>query len=637
MLTPEQLDRYPDSLVELYSKAESDIIADIARRISTYDYFIPSAQHQYNKLLEMGNVNDEILKKLSSMTGYSKTELKSLMEDAGYKAIKVDDSVYKKAGLNPLPIEQSPALMAMLETGINNTNGLFENLARTTANTGSKQFERILDRAYLQITTGAFDYNTAIRTAVKDLASNGIAAIEYPNGHINYIESAVRRAVITGVNQTALKMQDARADEMGSDLVETSAHAGARPSHARWQGKVFSRSGNSTKYPDFKLETGYGTGPGLGGWSCRHSFYPFFEGLSEPAYTKAELDDMNDKKYEYNGEKLTEYEASQKQRTIERNIRRWKREYSGMEVAGQPTNEAASKIIRWQDVQKDFLKQTGLKRQIEREQIAGFGKSEAQKTAWTQKNKVKKFAEQHVSSVENTLHKTDNSGIINNKAKYFSNRVEADEMFRPWTEEVWAELSKSEKHAAYEYTSGSGKFNRPLRGYNNDWDNYVGIGKVYLDNEGAGQMIVDLKNAIDKAEIKEDVWLFRGSDQQSLGGLLGIDKSKIIPSNISALNKKFTGKRIEDTAFFSTGVSSDAGFKDKISYEILAPKGTKGIYAEPFSHFGGTNTTGDWDGKQKAAYIKFEAEMILQSGTKFSVKELKLVSEKITVILEVIR
>lgn len=381
MLTPEQLDKYPDNLVELYSKAESDIIADIARRISTYDYFIPSAQHQYNKLLEMSNVNDEILKKLSRMTGYNKTELKSLMEDAGYKAIKVDDSVYKKAGLDPLPIEQSPALMAILETGINNTNGLFENLTRTTANTGSKQFERILDRAYLQITTGAFDYNTAIRTAIKDLASNGIAAIEYPNGHINYIEAAVRRATITGINQTALKMQDARAAEMGSDLVETSAHAGARPSHARWQGKVFSRSGNSTKYPDFKLETGYGTGPGLGGWNCRHSFYPFFEGLSEPAYTKAELDDMNAKKYEYNGEKLTEYEASQKQRTIERNIRRWKREYTGMEVAGQPTDEAASKIVRWQNVQKDFIKQTGLKRQVEREQIPGFGRHEAKQAA----------------------------------------------------------------------------------------------------------------------------------------------------------------------------------------------------------------------------------------------------------------
>jgi len=374
MLTPEQLDKYPDNLVELYSKAEQDIIRDIARRIATYDYFIPSAEHQYNKLLEMGNVSSKILDTLSQMIGYTKGELKSLMEDAGYKAIKVDDEIYKQAGLNPQPLGQSKALLDVLGAGLKNTNGLFENLTRTTATAGSKQFERALDRAYMQITTGAFDSNTAIRKAIKNLAGNGIASVEYSNGYKNYIESSVRRAVLTGVNQTTLKMQDARAQEMGSDLVETSAHAGARPSHSKWQGQIFSRSGNSTKYPDFVTETGYGTGAGLGGWNCRHSFYPYFEGLSEPAHTKEELTDMNAKKYEFNGEKLTEYEASQKQRYIERHIRRWKREAAGMEAAGQPKDEAKSSIAFWQAEQRSFIKQTGLKRQRERERIQGEGR-----------------------------------------------------------------------------------------------------------------------------------------------------------------------------------------------------------------------------------------------------------------------
>ncbi len=379
MLTPEQIDRFPDNLVELYSQAEMDIIADIARRISTYDYFIPSAEFQYKKLLEMNQIHDEILKRLSKLTGKTKRELESMMFEAGYESIKIDDKIYIKAGLSPVPIEQSPALLSVLDAGINNTNGLFENLTRTTANTATKQFENILDNAYMQVITGAFDTNTAIRNAIKDLTGKGLASISYPNGHVSYIESAVRRAVITGVNQTALKMQEARAQEMGSDLVETSAHAGARPSHAAWQGKVFSLSGTHTKYPDFKLETGYGTGAGLGGWNCKHNFYPFFEGLSEPAYSKSELQQMKVKDYEYNGEKMTEYEATQKQRYIEQRIRKWKREYKGMEAAGLPTDEAAAKISQWQNIQKNFLQQTGLKHQTDREQIAGFGKSEAQK------------------------------------------------------------------------------------------------------------------------------------------------------------------------------------------------------------------------------------------------------------------
>jgi hypothetical protein len=165
-------------------------------------------------------------------------------------------------------------------------------------------------------------------------------------------------------------------DEMGCDLVETSAHAGARPSHAVWQGKIFSRSGRHPKYPHFATATGYGTGEGLGGWNCRHSFFPYFEGM-EPTYTKEELKDMNAKKYEYNGKKLTEYEATQIQRYIERNIRRWKREFKAMEAAGQPTDEAAAKIRSWQERQKDFIRQTGLKRQYDRENIAEYGRKEA--------------------------------------------------------------------------------------------------------------------------------------------------------------------------------------------------------------------------------------------------------------------
>lgn len=409
MLKPEQIDKFPDNLVELYSQAEMDIIVDISRRISTYDYFIPAAEHQYKKLLEMNNIQDDILKQLSKLTGKTKRELETMMFEAGYESIRYDDKVYKKAGLSPIPIERSPALLSTLEAGISTTSGLFENLTKTTASTASKQFENILDNAYMQITTGAFDTNTAIRNAIKNLAGNGIASISYPNGHFSYIESAVRRAVITGVNQTALKMQEARAQEVGSDLVETTAHAGARPSHAAWQGKVFSLSGTHPKYSHFATETGYGTGPGLGGWNCRHSFYPFFEGLSEPAYSKRELHKMTAKDYEYNGEKMAEYEATQKQRAIERKIRRWKREYKGMEAAGFPTEEAASKISKWQDVQKDFLKQTGLKRQGDRDQIPGFGKSEAQKVLrLARKEREKVNYEINVKPIQPKILKADN-------------------------------------------------------------------------------------------------------------------------------------------------------------------------------------------------------------------------------------
>ncbi len=78
----------------------------------------------------------------------------------------------------------------------------------------------------------------------------------------------------------------------GCDLVEVTAHAGARPEHAEWQGKVYSRSGTSKKYPSLVKVTGYGTGAGLGGWNCRHNMLPFFEDISTRAYNDKELEEL---------------------------------------------------------------------------------------------------------------------------------------------------------------------------------------------------------------------------------------------------------------------------------------------------------------------------------------------------------
>ncbi|MDD4608954.1 MAG: phage minor capsid protein [Bacteroidaceae bacterium] len=370
MLTPQYLDQCPDALVDLYAQIEADIIADMAKRISKYDYYIPSAEWQLKKAKEMGLVHDEILNRISKNSNMSLKKLKALMKDAGDETLTSDDATYKNAGYSPTPLNASPALQKVLATGLKQTNGLFTNLTRTTAKNGSVQFSNALDRAYMQIVSGAFDPNTAVRNAVKDITSKGLDSIKYPT-RTDTIEVAVRRAVMTGVNQTCGKLQEVRADEMGSDLVEITAHSGARPEHAEWQGKVFSRSGKHPKYPSLREVTGYGTATGLKGVNCRHDFYPFIEGVSEPAYTDKELENLDEQKYEYNGQKMTEYEATQKQRYIERQIRRWKRERHAMDAAGLPTGEASSKVVQWGRVQKDFLGQTGLKRQVDREKVGG--------------------------------------------------------------------------------------------------------------------------------------------------------------------------------------------------------------------------------------------------------------------------
>ena len=360
MLKPEYLQRVPDGMIKLYAQAEMDILENMAVRIARYGYWIPAVEHQAKMLEEAGMVREEILARLKTLTGRTDRELRQLMQEAGGVALKSDDAVYRRQGLNPPPVSASEDLQKILQAGYEKTAGTFRNLTLTTARTAAHQFEQALDRAYMQITLGGMDSSTAIRSTIKQLSAEGVGAIRYPTGRTDSIEVAVRRAVVTGVNQTALRLQDARADEMGADLVEVSAHAGARPSHAQWQGGIYSRSGKSRKYPDFVKATGYGTGAGLGGWNCSHSFRPWFEGMSR-TYDKALLKEYQAKDYEYNGVKMTEYEALQEQRRIERGIRRWKREQNALQAAGLDSGEASARITEWNRRQKDFLEQTGLK------------------------------------------------------------------------------------------------------------------------------------------------------------------------------------------------------------------------------------------------------------------------------------
>lgn len=393
MLKPEYLQRVPEGMIKLYAQAEADILADMARRISTYDYWIPAVEHQAKMLEEAGMVREEILARLKTLTGRTDKELRRLMQEAGGVSLKSDDAVYRRQGMNPPPVSASEDLQKVLQAGYEKTAGTFRNLTLTTARTAAHQFAQALDRAYMQITLGGMDYNTAIRSTIKQLSAEGVGAIRYLTGRTDTIEVAVRRAVVTGVNQTALRLQDARADEMGADLVEVSAHAGARPSHAQWQGGIYSRSGKSRKYPDFVKTTGYGTGAGLGGWNCSHSFRPWFEGMSR-TYDKALLKEYQAKDYEYNGVRMTEYEALQEQRRIERSIRRWKREQNALQAAGLDSGEASAKITEWNRRQKDFLEQTGLKVDGMRVAVGkGSTPKEAERVALLKQKEIEKYSQ----------------------------------------------------------------------------------------------------------------------------------------------------------------------------------------------------------------------------------------------------
>ena len=389
MLAPDYLDHAPDRLVLLWQQVEDDILRDVARRISKMDTMTSTANWQLWRYEQTEALRQDVVKKLARYTGKSEAEIRRLMQEAATRAMEAEDEIYYHYGKEPTPFAENETLQALLNAGYQQTAGTFHNLTATTANTVSGQFEAALDRAHLKVSSGAFDYKRAVKSAVDSLADT-MKYVTYPTGHTDTLEVAARRAVLTGVNQTGAKLQVARADEMGVEFFETTAHGGARPSHAEWQGRQFHRGGAvdymGKHYPDFEAATGYGTGAGLCGWNCRHTFFAIFPELgAPPAWTQESLEALNARDIEYNGGRYTRYEISQMQRARERTVRKYKRRYLAEDAAGADTTASAVKLRQARQDLADFISATGGRVDSARTSVAGFGRSESSKAAWAAK------------------------------------------------------------------------------------------------------------------------------------------------------------------------------------------------------------------------------------------------------------
>ena len=390
MLPPSYLDAMPDAFVQLAQQVEDEILQDVARRIGKMGTLTETADWQLWRYQQTEAVRENVVKLLAKYSGKSEATIRRLLKEAATEAMEREDAIYYHYNLEPTPFEESAALNNLLNAGARQTCGTWRNLTATTANTVSGAFERTLDVAWGKVATGAFDYKTAVKQAVDSLADE-MPEITYPSGHTDSLEVAARRAVLTGVNQTAGKLQEARMDEMNVEFVETSAHGGARPSHAEWQGRRFHRGGAvdylGKHYPDFEQATGYGTGAGLCGWNCRHTFFAVFPELGDPpTWTEESLQELNARNIEYNGKLYTQYEINQMQRARERNVRKWKKRYLAESAAGSDTTDSAVRLKAARQSLAEFANATGGRVDSARVSVPKFGRSEGSRANWAAKD-----------------------------------------------------------------------------------------------------------------------------------------------------------------------------------------------------------------------------------------------------------
>ena len=384
-------------LLGLYQQLEDDIVADMVRRMLRMGFVSETTAYQAEVLQTAGILYDDILQMIADRTDASVAQVRVMFEDAGVQTVEIDNDTHEAAGEAPADIRQDGGMKQVLDAGYRKTLGTMRNLVSTTANTTQTAFLQACDRAYMQLSSGAFSYQDAIRMAVRNLADGG-AYVTYPTGHRDRIDVAVRRCVLTGVGQTAAAVAKKRAEDSGCKYMELTAHGGARPEHARWQGQLVQIQGKRTKkvidgLKVFTLkEIGYGDGRGFKGWNCRHNWHPYYPGLSTPNYTPEQIAKLDEKSISYNGEKYTAYEISQMQRKGERKVRTLKRRAAALEEAAKNTDDPALKqglnddfsavSVRLKDAEKtlkDFCRQTGRRNDTFRSQVNGFGRSTAQR------------------------------------------------------------------------------------------------------------------------------------------------------------------------------------------------------------------------------------------------------------------
>ena len=406
MLTPEQLAHCADDIINLYSQLEEEIVRDIARRIAKTGIMTDTGIWQAQHMQELGTLHSDVLSSVAKYCDRTESELKKLFEDAGETATEYDNEIYRQNGLNPKSLKVSDVQMQLLEAGFKKTQGNLSNLTLTTAVSSQTSFINACSLAELKASSGAFTPQQAIADAIRQVAQDG-AFVIYPSGHRDRLDVAVRRNVMTGIGQTTGQICLANAQELGCDLMEITAHAGARPSHAAWQGQIVSLSGQRG-YLSLS-DIGYGAGDGFKGWNCRHDWYPYFEGSSR-MYSAKDLEELNAKNIEYpDGSMHTLYEAEQQQRAFERKIRATKRTLAACDEALNNLSDEellqkleknfshySVKLKRQESELNSFCNKTGLLKDNSRSQAYGFGRSTAQKAVWRKKKTVAKSAEKSI-------------------------------------------------------------------------------------------------------------------------------------------------------------------------------------------------------------------------------------------------
>lgn len=383
-MTPEQKGSLPLQVEKLFYEMQDRIFSDIVRRIKKTEEITSTADYQINKLLILGNSTELIEQEIKRLTEKTDPEMWELYDKvSNWEYVRHEDA-YLQINGNFTPLEENEQVRQWSQAVISQTNNEIQNITQSLGMTvdmggGKKAFtplsqyyQTYLDRACMDIVTGAFDYNTVLRRVVKELSASGLRTIDYASGYSNRAPVAARRAIMTGVSQLSAQINEMVARNLGTDTYEVTWHAGHRPSHW-WGGNIYTKQ-------ELQDVCHLGDVDGLCGANCRHSYYAFVPGYSVRTYSPDRLRELEAQEQEvrrWNGKQYNAYEATQKQRQMETTMRAQREKITLLKKGGadQTDIEAArARYINSLRQYQSFSKRMELPEQMERVYMDGLGR-----------------------------------------------------------------------------------------------------------------------------------------------------------------------------------------------------------------------------------------------------------------------
>lgn len=374
-MQPNELEKIPLSVEKLFLEMQDRVMLDVVRRIKKTGGITSTADYQIQKVLMFGNSTEYIESEIKRLLDASDATLWEIYDQVIEQDYTRYAEVYEQINRTFIPYDENETMQKWVNAIEAQTKNEFVNITQSLGFSllyGNKRvftpiseyYQKYLDRACLDVVTGAFDYNTVLRRVVKEMSASGIRTVSYASGYSNRIEVAARRAVLMGVHQLSAKINEQVAKDLNTDTFEVTAHFGARPSHQEWQGGVYTKQ-------ELESICGLGSGGGLCGWNCRHSYYAFIPGISVRAYTDEQLEEIkriDSEVKEWKGKEYNGYTATQKQRQLETTMRAQRASVKQLKNGNAEADEvqiAQAKYVQTLHEYQAFSKKMGLSEQME--------------------------------------------------------------------------------------------------------------------------------------------------------------------------------------------------------------------------------------------------------------------------------